>query len=151
MQTIERFLAPEAQDFFSYRISIAAVTGSNVRFEGSFTVDQDSSFLWMHSLQFTPDAGASGAPLTVPLRQAADCVLNIRDNSTGRLLMAQDVPMMALFGNTAYPFVLPVPYLFTPGSTITVSVINKSTVVINTLQLAFNGVKLFNTAGHNGL
>lgn len=129
------------KDFFVYELNRTTVLNAGVTANLSFTTDNDSDFMWtkFNAQAGTADDGQTSSTIIVPILDVI-----ITDNSSGRQLMNDQVPLYNIAGSGSLPFILPIERIIKARSTIAVKLIN-ATDNVNYLpvKLSFIGVKLF--------
>lgn len=130
------------RDFFIYELDFGEITAGNSG-QASFNVQADSNFLWQEGAQFT-DVSAAAQEEATRVLPLATCV--IQDQSSGRQLSSNPVPIPSQFGSGERPFILPSPRFFRANTQVVVSVTNYSADQDYTIKLQFIGTKFFKFA-----
>jgi hypothetical protein len=106
---------------------------------GNFQVDGDSDFR-LHKLSLFADLAL--AAQTEATRVLPGVTITIKDSKTGRAMMINPIPLVAIFGDGRLPFILPRQKVFPATAVVTVNVVNLMATAYN-LRLVFSGEKLF--------
>jgi hypothetical protein len=129
-----------AKDFFSYGLNLATIA-AGVPATNTVTMDADSDFLWQKFCFFTDIAGAAQTESTLVIPLAT---ITITDTGSGRQIMNVPIPLNAIAGRGALPFILPMPKIFPARATVSATVANFSAATTYvTPRLVFIGTKLF--------
>jgi hypothetical protein len=117
------------EEFFSYTVLFENV-GGNTSAQNNILIEADSAF---RVNKLSAQSVNGGNILASVL---------IRDSGSGRQLSNQPVYVRALFGTAENPFILPVPRVFAPRSTIQFVLTNLDGTPL-TVQLALHGAKVY--------
>lgn len=128
-----------AKDFFVYEADILNI-GPGQTQTTYFTIQADSDFLWTKAAYFA-DTGAGG--ITSSNRVIPLATVLVQDTGSGRILMANAVPIVSMFGTGELPFILPRQRIFVARSQVQVNVTNFSTADTYNIRLSFIGEKAF--------
>ena len=123
------------EEFYTYGVTFAAL-GNGQTAQNNILIEADSAFR-VNKLSAAIAAGSQASTRGVPVG-----TIIIRDTGSGRQLMNQAIMISSLFGTGDNPFILPVPRLFAPRSTINFEVTNLSGADF-TLQLSLHGAKVY--------
>jgi hypothetical protein len=130
-----------AKDFFTYSMELPTGLANGLTNSATFTIDNDSDFLWQKSTYFVNvgDAGFNEDSRPIP-----GVTLVIKDTTSGREMSTTQVPISAMFGTGELPFILPVPKLLARVTTISVTFANiTDDTDYSFIGLYFHGQKLF--------
>lgn len=127
------------KDFFAYEVDFSALA-SGVTATGSVNIQADSGFLVQKMAVFADIAAAiqTDSSRVIPL-----CTCQLTDTGSGRNLFSTEVPIPSVFGQGNLPFILPQPKLFSPKSTLSVTITNFSAATTYNIRLSFIGQKVF--------
>jgi len=110
----------------------------------SFSIQNDSGFLWTHAIA-TATEGGVGSQLPYKVTNA---LLTIQDTSSGNMLMNSALPLFPVFGTPTQPVALPQPYFFAANTTVVVSLFNtEDMAAAYDFELTFQGIKMFEFRG----
>lgn len=127
-------------DFFTYELDFLALTHATTA-QSSFTIQTDSSFLWMYGTFQADIAAAAFLTSTAPV---PNVTCTIQDTSSGRQLMSGPVPIGALFGAPGQiPYRLPTARFFRANTQLTLSLTNYDAAVDYNIRLQFHGMKRY--------
>lgn len=141
---------PEVQyleDFFTYstgRGQASSFTNIAPGATGTATImiEADSYFKWISGAFFSWIEGID-PETTDATRPIPPLLITITDSGSGRNLVNYPTPVSSLYGTGELPFVMPMPRIFQPRSTITFSATNLSSTDTWNLILDHIGVKGF--------
>lgn len=127
-------------DYFIYNAKVASLA-PGAQAVATVQIQADSTFIWDKSAIFAALAGAAQTKDSQVLPQID---VTIQDSGSGRLLQDTPVQVSSVCGDGELPFVLSQPRLFSPNSTITVTLTNTSAAETYTnIQLSLIGRKVF--------
>jgi hypothetical protein len=128
---------------FSDLLSIAPGTSASTTIQ----IEADSYFKWIKSTYRAWAGATDGSNLTKAYnaRQVPNALVEITDSGSGRKLQNTPVPIDSVFGTAEFPYILPLPRIFLPRSTITFEVTNLATAGEENLNVALDlhGLKGF--------
>jgi hypothetical protein len=126
------------QFYYTQTIAIAATGAATVdKYQPpTIAVDKDADFVWQNAMLYA--GGVRADTLVQPA-----ILFTVKDESTGRDLMSEPIPLCAWFGWGAYPIALLEPYQFMRGGGITFTLYNQDTAQALSLALVLSGTKLF--------
>lgn len=130
------------RDFFTQELDFAAVAAGDTP-SASFTVQNDANFLWQMGA-FVADISGAAQTDSSRVLPLVSCI--IKDQSSGRDLMQNPVPITSLFGDGSLPFILPTPRFFQANTQVTLNLLNFSNATTYNLKLQFIGTKFFKFA-----
>lgn len=117
------------EEFYSYTVEFADLA-NGMAAQNNILIEADSAFR-VNKLSL---ATRTGSP--------AYASVLIRDGGSGRQLSNQPVYLGALFGTADNPFILPVPRIFAPRSTIQFQLTNLDNNPLS-VQLVLHGAKVY--------
>lgn len=128
-----------AADWYSYTATVASIASGAVA-TATINIQADAAFSWEKAMV--------QANITGVTEPAVDNIIIpvtalITDTGTGRQLMNAATPVNSIFGKGNLPFILPVPRIFKPLSTITITLANYGGSTYLNLYLVLSGRKLF--------
>lgn len=127
------------QRFYVHTVtSLALVAGATDAI--TVNIEADAHFL-LQKMSYMADITAAGQ--TDSSRVLPLVTMQITDTGSGRQMFDDFVPIPALMGTGAIPFILPTPHKFVANSTFTVQLINYDAANPYNLRLAFAGVKVW--------
>ena len=111
---------------------------------GAIQIQADSAFKWIKASYYATIANAAFVQSTQPI---PSLTIQVTDSGSGRQLFSAPMPIANVFGFGYLPFILPIPRIFLPRSSIAVSVTNFDAAVTYNLRLSFIGTKIFQLSG----
>lgn len=135
-----------AEDIFTYSTNFDALQGipPQGRATANIQIENDSYFKWIKATYSawtnTVSVGRTRGTRIIPI-----ALVEITDSGSGRRLQSSPIPVDSVFGTGEFPFILPLPRIFLPRSTITLEVTNLAAIgqANLNLQLSLHGVKGF--------
>lgn len=128
------------KDFFIYRSGVASLA-AGASLTDAINIQADAPFIWVKTSYFVD---LDGTAITENTRQIPLVNLSIQDSGSGRNLQNNPVPLDAIAGRGALPFVLPQPRIFKANSTIQLTYTNFSTATsYANIYVAMIGYKSF--------
>lgn len=127
------------KDFFIYGVNFLNIAPAAVAL-ATINIQADSRFE-LHKLTFASDLAAgvqTSSSITIP-----QCTLLVTDTGSGRQLMNQAVDMTTFMGNGQNPFIMSVPKIFLPNTTIQFVLTNYSAAQTYNIRLSLIGAKLY--------
>ncbi len=127
------------KDFYIYQSDIASIApGANAT--DTISIQADSDFVLQ---KLTVFADVAGAAQTDSSRVLPLVTVQLTDTGSGRQVFSDGVPIPAIFGTGALPFILPNPRLFRANTTIALSYANFDAALTYRIYLQFVGLKLY--------
>lgn len=130
----------KARGAYHYGVRVAALA-AGTQATPAIIFDNDSDFICTKAEYFVDIAGAAQTDSTrvVPLISVL-----LQPGGSGRRMMQEAVPLPAVFGTGALPFIFPVRHTFVGGTTLNITLTNYSaaTAYAN-LYLVFSGMKVY--------
>lgn len=137
------YVVPGPRDFYSYtQKALAANLGAGATTALVFQIEADSYF-YLNALSYQADL--AGAVVTDATNVIPLVTVILFDSGSGRQLMANPVPMNAIFGYNGAPFRLPKPRRFASTSQITATLTNYSAATAYNIYLTLSGFKVYVT------
>ena len=96
-------------------------TTAGASYVEKYTISTGYDFIW-EMLQVSRRNSSTGVPDSVLSPSIRDVLINIRDEFTGKDMFTSGVYVLSIAGYGFSPFILPQPYTFKGGTTITVTV-----------------------------
>lgn len=122
--------------FHTYPLLFSALAAAGGNDAKSFQVETGYDFLWVKAQAFVYDAAGLGVDPDLWPR----LVVTLQDGSTQQSITTGETPVHSLFGSGTLPFILPAPHRILGGSTFNASVVNRHTLNIYSVYLAFSGL-----------
>jgi len=129
----------QSKDFFTYNAVFSALANGASATQ-NILIEASSDFVWQKSEYFADIALAAQTDSTrvIPL-----VTVLIVDSGSGRQIMDVPVPISSLFGDGKYPYILPLPKVYSARSNIAITVQNFSAATTYNLRLSLTGMKVF--------
>lgn len=129
------------EDYTAYEVDFTSANLTNgATLNGAIQIQADSYFKWTKAAFYADIGGAVFTDSTRPIPQVT---VQIQDSGSGRVLFNQAVPVVNVFGTGQLPFILPIPRIFMPRSSLALQVANYSTASAYNLRLTLIGTKIF--------
>ncbi len=98
-------------------------TTAGASYVEKYTISSGYDFIW--ELFMASKRNTEGVPDSVLSPSIRDVLINIRDEFTGKDMFVSGVYVLSIAGYGFSPFILPRPYIFKGGTTVTVTVEDK--------------------------
>jgi len=112
----------KAERLLGIQFNFTIGTTAGASYVSKFTISAGYNFVW--ELTQAVKWNASGVPDSILNPSIRDVFVNIRDEYTSEDMFVNPVSLALVTGQGAYQYVLPRPYVFRGGTTITVTVID---------------------------
>ena len=113
-------IKPEEQRLLGIPFDFEIGTTAGASYVSKYTISAGYNFIW-EMLQASK-RDTSGVPDSVLSPSIREVYLNIRDEFTGKDMFTSGVYILSIAGYGFSPFILPNPYVFKGGTTITVTI-----------------------------
>jgi hypothetical protein len=112
-----------ARDLFTYKAEAASLA-AGAELTDVIDFQADSSFVWLKTT-YLVDNDTTQTPTTLII---PNLTVNLFDTGSGRNLQNSPMPISAIAGRGDLPYILPVPRVFQPKSSLSVTFANINTV-----------------------
>lgn len=120
-----------AEDVFTYSTSVdgvnsfGAISPQNSA-NAQIQIEADSYFKWVKATfrAWTGSISDGSLSTTVGERPVPTALVEITDSGSGRKLQNTPIPIQSVFGTGSLPYIIPLPRVFLPRSTISFEVTN---------------------------
>ncbi|HDD44341.1 MAG TPA: hypothetical protein ENG63_05730 [Candidatus Desulfofervidus auxilii] len=113
-------IKPEEQRLLGIPFDFEIGTTAGASYVEKYTISAGYNFIW-EMLQASK-RNTSGVPDSVLSPSIREVYLNIRDEFTGKDMFTSGICLLSVTGYGFSPFILPRPYIFRGGTTITVTI-----------------------------
>lgn len=127
-------------DFFVYQLNITGLAGATVSTIQSLVFDASSDFRWLYSA-YSADIASAAVTESTRVNPLVDVLIVPTDTSSQ--FMNIPVPIVSIFGNGEFPFILPVPRIIAARSAMSFQFTNRTAATTYNIQLSLIGLKQY--------